>query len=122
MARTERLICGADALVERGKGVRFRVTTAAGEMPAFAVRYHGRVHAYVNRCAHAWVELDWDEGQFFDFSGLYLVCATHGAAYRPDTGECVHGPCRGQRLAKLEVEERPDGIYLLSDEKGSVND
>ena len=111
------MICEPAALVERGKGVRFRVDTPAGELPAFAVRYLGRAHAYVNRCAHAWVELDWDNGQFFDVSGLYLVCATHGAAYRPDTGECVHGPCRGQRLAKLEVDEQPDGVYLLSEKE-----
>ncbi len=118
MAENHRLICPGTALAERGKGVRFRVRTPAGELPAFAVRYRGKAYAYVNRCAHAWVELDWD-GQFFDISGLYLVCATHGAAYRPDTGECVHGPCRGQRLASLGIEEHPDGVYL-TDEKELV--
>lgn len=118
MAQAERLICPADALAERGKGVRFQIRTPGGERPAFAVRYRGRVYAYVNRCAHAWVELDWNNGEFFDISGLYLVCATHGAAYRPDTGECMHGPCRGQKLARVAVEERPDGIYLI-DEKDS---
>lgn len=119
MAQAERLICAAQDLAERGRGVRFKVQTPAGEMPAFAVRYRGVAHAYVNRCAHAWVELDWNQGEFFDFSGLYLVCATHGAIYRPESGECVGGPCRGQRLAKLDIVERPDGVYLLNEKERS---
>jgi nitrite reductase/ring-hydroxylating ferredoxin subunit len=120
MAESERLICAPDEIEERGRGVRFAVMTPIGESPAFVVRYRGVAHAYVNRCAHARVELDWNHGEFFDFSGLYLVCATHGAIYRPESGECVGGPCRGQRLAKLAVEERADGIYLLN-EKESGN-
>jgi nitrite reductase/ring-hydroxylating ferredoxin subunit len=114
MAEAPRLICESGELAERGKGVRFRISTPQGELPAFAVRYRGAVHGYVNRCAHAKVELDW-EGQFFDVSGLYLVCATHGAAYRPETGECVGGPCRGQKLAKLALDERDGRIYLLNE-------
>jgi len=120
MAAAKRLICSSLDLPERGKGLRFRVRTEMGDMPAFAVRYRGKVHAYVNRCAHVWVELDWNNGEFFDISGLYLVCSTHGAAYRPDTGECVGGPCRGQKLMKLEVEEQGESVYLLN-EKESVN-
>lgn len=120
MAAAKRLICASEDLPERGKGFRFQVQTETGEKPAFAVRYRGRAHAYLNRCAHVHVELDWNGGGFFDISGLYLVCSTHGAAYRPETGECVGGPCRGQRLTKLEIEEQADGIYLLN-EKESVN-
>jgi len=119
MAAAKRLICGSGEVVERGRGIRFSAPTGAGEAPAFLVRYHGTVHAYINRCAHAWVELDWDNGQFFDVSGLYLVCSTHGAAYLPDTGECVGGPCKGQKLVKLQVEESSDGIYLVSERSGT---
>ena len=35
-----------------------------------------------------------------------LVCVRHGARYRPDTGECLGGPCRGARLTALALEER----------------
>ena len=34
----------------------------------------------------------------------------------PDTGCCVSGPCRGDYLAALRVEERDGCVYLLSDE------
>ena len=76
------------------------------------VRHRGRVYGYVNRCAHIGVEMDWRPGEFFDDSGLYLICATHGAVYRPETGECIAGPCRGARLEPLDVVELDGGIYL----------
>jgi nitrite reductase/ring-hydroxylating ferredoxin subunit len=42
-----------------------------------------------------------------------LVCSTHGAAYLPDTGYCVGGPCMGQNLTKLSIEERDGQVYLF---------
>ena len=113
MADAERLICASADVVEGGDGVRFPVETAWGEETGFVVRWKGQVRAYVNRCAHVPVELDWQPGKFFDDSGLYLICATHGALYSPASGQCVAGPCRGGRLAPLEVVERSDAIYLL---------
>ena len=117
MAEEKRLICASEALPERGLGVRFSVETERGPMPAFVVRYRGKVQAYLNRCAHVRVELDSQPGEFFDFSGLYLVCSTHGAAYVPESGFCIGGPCKGLRLTKLAVEERDGGVYLLNNEE-----
>jgi nitrite reductase/ring-hydroxylating ferredoxin subunit len=85
----------------------------------FFVRYDGVAYGYLNRCAHVPMELDWNEGQFFESSGLYLMCATHGAIYAPDTGKCVGGPCRGGRLRPVHVDERdtPEGrtVFWLPD-------
>ena len=118
MAETKRLICAAADLPERGKGVRFTVDTERGPATAFAVRFRGRVHGYVNRCAHVGIELDWKPGEFFDVSCLYLVCSTHGAAYLPDTGHCVGGPCKGQSLTKLPIEEENGQVYLIDNKEG----
>ena len=112
MADDPRVICDGSALEEGGKGVRFNVRTPEGEQPAFAVRYDGKVYAYLNRCAHVPMEMDWMNGEFFDYSKLYLICATHGAAYQPDSGLCVRGPCPGRRLKPVSVEER-GGLVLL---------
>ncbi|MEQ1881054.1 MAG: Rieske 2Fe-2S domain-containing protein [Burkholderiales bacterium] len=120
MAENGRLICSSDMLAECGPGVRFEVPAANGTQSAFAVRYRGRVQAYLNRCAHVHVELDWPAGEFFDLSRLYLVCKTHGAAYLPDTGVCIGGPCKGARLAKLAVQEI-DGQIFLMEEKGNIH-
>lgn len=116
MAPRERLICPAVDLEEGGRGVRFEIESGGGKVSAFAVRYDGRVHGYVNRCAHVPVELDWNQGEFFDTSQLYLICATHGAMYAPETGACLAGPCKGGRLHKLAVSERDGAVYLITDE------
>lgn len=114
MAGPARLICAAAALEEGGAGVRFEVATAAGPQEAFVVRYDGAPRAFLNRCAHVPVELDWQPGRFFDDDGLYLVCATHGAMYDPATGACAGGPCRGGGLIPVPVAERDGNIFLES--------
>jgi nitrite reductase/ring-hydroxylating ferredoxin subunit len=112
-------ICAADELVDGGAGVRRQAKVGGGDAVVFFVRYDGRAYGYLNRCAHVPMELDWAEGQFFESSGLYLMCATHGAIYAPDTGKCVGGPCRGGKLRPVLVEERdtPEGraVFWLAD-------
>ena len=116
VARTQRVICASAELTDGGKGLRFPFTRHGAAVPAFAIRYAGRVYAYLNQCAHIPVELDWLEGEFFDKSGLYLICATHGAMYSPENGACVDGPCRGGSLQQLAVEEANGGIFLIEDQ------
>ena len=115
MDRDERVICPAAALAEGGRGVRFAVHALGGGERGFAIRYDGEVRAFVNQCPHAFTELDWNPGEFFDEAGLCLVCATHGAHFEPHTGLCVAGPCRGASLAKLPVRERDGEVLLLDD-------
>lgn len=115
MAAQERLICGSDALVEGGDGVRFEVTTPDGPASAFAVRYGGQVCAFLNRCAHVPVELDWQPGRFFDITGGYLICAVHGAHYEPRSGRCVMGPCKGRALVRVAVAEHDGSVFLMEE-------
>jgi nitrite reductase/ring-hydroxylating ferredoxin subunit len=113
MAGGERVvICPSAALVEGGDGVRFAVRRGDRAHAAFAIRYGGRVRAYLNRCAHIGVELDWQPGRFFDADGMVLICSTHGALYDPETGACLGGPCRGAGLAPVAVDE-VDGEVVL---------
>jgi len=113
-------ICDAATLVDGGKGVRANVHYLGREASIFFVRFDEKVYGYLNQCAHVPMELDWNEGQFFDDSGLYLICATHGAIYAPESGRCVGGPCRGAKLRAVQVQERetPSGraVYWLPDD------
>ncbi len=112
MAGRTRVICASEALVEGGDGVRFEVERGGERMSAFAIRYEGVAHAYLNRCAHVGVELDWQPGKFFDSEGLVLICSSHGAYYGASTGTCLGGPCNGGGLEKLTVEERDGAVHL----------
>lgn len=109
-------ICDSSALVDGGKGLRFPVTAGGEDWTAFAVRYGGTAYAYLNRCAHVPMELDWNPGEFFESGGRYLMCATHGALYEPDTGRCAGGPCRGGKLHKIAVIEQDCKIYWEPDD------
>lgn len=112
MANNERLICESGALEEKAKGIRFALPERGTHSTGFAIRYAGQVYAYVNACAHVPIELDWNEGDFFDTSRHYLLCATHGAHYRPHDGYCVMGPCKGKRLEQLKVVEREGQVFV----------
>ncbi len=105
-------ICHSRELLDGGRGVRFQVSRHGELVPAFVVRFQGRVHAYLNRCAHRSLELDWIEGEFFDTFGEHLLCATHGARYVPTSGTCVGRPCGHAGLVKLAVFEENGDVCL----------
>jgi nitrite reductase/ring-hydroxylating ferredoxin subunit len=107
------VLCDGALLRERGPGLRFVVSHDNRQRPAFVVRYLGKVYAYLNECAHIPVELDFNPGDFYDLSRSYLVCATHGAYYEPDTGLCRGGPCKHRRLIALPVLEREGKVYMM---------
>ena len=107
-----RILSDARRLRE-GDGARFTVTLDGVARDAFVVRYRGRAHAYVNSCRHQSLQLDFGDAHFFDEAYDALVCCHHGARYRPDTGECVEGPCVGGRLTSLAVEERDGALWCV---------
>ncbi len=129
------LLCASDDVVDGGRGMRFSVIAGGRATTGFVIRFKGRAYAYLNRCAHVPIELDWNQGEFFESSGLYLMCATHGAIYAPESGHCEGGPCRGGRLRPIGVSEinqqlfwQPDAFVMpvpqpvdiiLSEEKSS---
>jgi nitrite reductase/ring-hydroxylating ferredoxin subunit len=94
--------CRSAELVDSGAGVAFQVVYLSQACRAFAIRYQGKVHAYLNRCSHVPMEMDYVPNQFFDASGHALMCATHGAMYSPQSGQCRMGPCRSG-LVKIEL-------------------
>lgn len=110
------LICAATALQDSALGVRFALTAGGQDGTGFVVRYGGTAYAYLNRCAHVPIELDWAEGQFFESSGTYLMCSSHGAIYVPESGRCAGGPCKGGRLRPIAVIERDGQVYWQPDE------
>jgi nitrite reductase/ring-hydroxylating ferredoxin subunit len=77
-----------------------------------AVRQGDRVFVYQNACPHIGTPLDWVPDRFLSVDGRHLICATHGAEFTINTGECVSGPCRGDYLPAVETTIR-DGVVLV---------
>jgi nitrite reductase/ring-hydroxylating ferredoxin subunit len=107
------VVCARSDLADGGKAVRFTVPFPGRTLPCFAVAFDDQVFAYVNICPHKGTELDWQPGEVFDESGLYLICATHGAMFETDSGKCVAGPCQGATLTRVAIEVK-DGQVILS--------
>ena len=104
------LLCNSGDLLERGLAVPFELVHGGQTCRAFAVRFDGCAVAYLNRCAHVAMEMDWQPNRFFDDSGRWLLCATHGAIYEPSNGHCAGGPCRGG-LISVPVVERDGAVF-----------
>jgi hypothetical protein len=107
-------LCNSGDLLEGSQAVPFDVVHAGQTCRAFAIRFEWQVHAFLNRCTHVAMEMDYQPDRFFDDSGQWLLCATHGATYRPDTGECVGGPCRGG-LVKITLSEHAGVVHWHTD-------
>ena len=107
------LLCRSEELDVGGTGLRFEVQKDGEKRSAFAVRSTAGISAFLNRCGHRDLELDWSPGEFFNLDARLLICATHGALYDPQSGACKGGPCNGVGLRPLSVIEEAGLIYLI---------
>ena len=96
-----------------GHSRKFLLQCAGGEIEAFVVNHGGTLYAYVNRCCHIPMSMDWVENQFFTEDAAYIQCATHGALYEPASGQCVAGPPLGKCLTAVPIVVR-NGVILAA--------
>ncbi|MBD8572706.1 Rieske 2Fe-2S domain-containing protein [Pseudomonas syringae] len=78
----------------------------------FVLRHAGVVRVYRNRCPHLHTPLEYRKDRFLSADGQWVVCYAHNARFRPDTGECVYGPCRGQSLVSLQHHEQAGWLLV----------
>jgi len=86
-----------------GETKKFLLDCAGREVEAFLLNHAGRLYAYVNRCRHIAMTMDWVENQFLTEDRAFIQCATHGACYQPTSGECVSGPPLGKFLIPVPL-------------------
>jgi nitrite reductase/ring-hydroxylating ferredoxin subunit len=97
----------------------------AGQPRGFRVGRHsvivlrtagGRVCAYLNRCPHLGIPLNWADDDFMDSDGKLLRCATHGALFDPASGQCLLGPCKDEFLWQLDCHINDGQVEVDSSE------
>jgi nitrite reductase/ring-hydroxylating ferredoxin subunit len=93
-------ICHRNQIPENGS----RGFDVAGQQ-LFAVNKRGRITVYRNQCPHLGLPLNWLPDQFLDVGRELIQCASHGALFRIDNGQCVAGPCVGKSLQAIEFQE-----------------
>lgn len=103
-------LCRLDEMPD-GEAMALDVRLPGGEESVILLRRGGQVSAWLNICPHAGRRLDWAPGKFLLSKGL-LVCAAHGACFGLDSGECVSGPCRGERLRSVPVRVEQGEVLL----------
>ncbi|MBP1684745.1 MAG: hypothetical protein H6Q33_888 [Deltaproteobacteria bacterium] len=96
-----------------GQTKKFLLHRGDREEECFLVNHNGALYAYVNRCCHIPMTMDWIDNQFLTEDQRYILCATHGACYLPQTGECIVGPPLGKFLTPVPLHVR-DGEILAS--------
>jgi nitrite reductase/ring-hydroxylating ferredoxin subunit len=94
-----------------GASKKFKIRRGEFDIEALLINYQGNFFAYLNRCPHVGISMDWVDNQFFTVDRRYLMCANHGAVFEPPTGECVWGPCVGAALQKLALEIEGEKIF-----------
>jgi len=109
---------GADSIVVArvgeiapGRTKKFFLICDGREEECFVVNHQGQLYAYINRCCHVPMTMDWVDNQFMTEDKQFIQCATHGACYLPDTGECVGGPPFGQFLTRVPLTTEGDQVF-----------
>jgi nitrite reductase/ring-hydroxylating ferredoxin subunit len=103
------LLCKTDQINDRDAR---SFDTPQGEV--IVASRDGMFYAYLNRCPHLGISLEFQEQQFMDMDHEYLMCANHGALFQVENGECVFGPCKNQSLKPIPIKVHSDGgIYLI---------
>jgi nitrite reductase/ring-hydroxylating ferredoxin subunit len=110
-----RALCRLDDIPDGG--ARGFGPPAGGFTGLFAVRKGDAAFVYVNSCPHIGVPLDWAPDRFLTSDGARILCASHGAEFAIDTGQCLRGPCLGERLEAIMIEVK-DGTIFVDEDAG----
>ena len=89
----------------------FTLTQLHPPMEIFIIHRQGDFFAYLNRCPHTGISLNWQPHQFFDITQEYIQCATHDALFEVDSGFCVRGPCAGAYLQAIPLLVKNGTLY-----------
>lgn len=82
----------------------------------FVVRRNDVVTGWLNACPHvSGAPLAWRKDAYLSADSQAIVCYGHGAIFDVETGVCTHGPCIGQALTPVMLEQDPQGALWLVD-------
>ena len=112
MNKKKHLVCTVNDL-QKSSSYGIEITIDGKQKQYFLIYRDNKVYSYLNRCPHTGVNLDWVPHQFMDSSKNYIQCATHGALFAIENGNCLRGPCVGDQLETVKNNIIEGNIYLI---------
>lgn len=110
-------LCAVDELADPGsKGFQ------NDDMSVFVIKQGSQIYVYENSCPHLGINLEWQEDQFLDSEQRLIQCSTHGALFLIHNGECIAGPCPGEKLTRMPHKIQDGAVYLLQQSARNDND
>ena len=107
--------------IQPGHTKKFLLPIDGHDEECFVLNHGGTLYAYVNRCLHVPMTMDWIDNQFMTEDQQYIQCATHGACYVPETGECVSGPPCGKFLICVPLTIRGENVMASPPDAGAAD-
>lgn len=107
---TTHRLCRPDEIPPGGRS--FLITHQNQQLNIVVISHSTGFVAYLNRCPHTGVNLEWQPNQFLDIDGNFIQCATHGAKFQISDGFCVFGPCAGESLKAFDITRKNDWLEL----------
>ena len=102
-------LCALAEIADPG-GKSFRFRDGSRMFAGFVIREGEAARGFVDSCPHAGWPLAPLDDRYLTRDGRHILCAGHGALFRL-TGECVAGPCHGDRLAEWPVEVKGGQVF-----------
>jgi nitrite reductase/ring-hydroxylating ferredoxin subunit len=82
----------------------------SGRDQLFVVRRDGQLHGWRNACPHVdGAPMAWRKDAYLNGKRDRIICAAHGAQFDIASGECLLGPCLGQRLTPVALQVDAEG-------------
>ncbi|MCW9032601.1 MAG: Rieske (2Fe-2S) protein [Rhodospirillales bacterium] len=100
--------------IEEGESAGFEAQQNGKDIRVLLVRQEDSVNVYINKCPHVGVPLDLLEGQFLTSDKSRIICATHGALFQIENGDCVSGPCIGKALTPIKSMVKDGEVFITA--------
>lgn len=112
------LLCRLDAVPDGGACVLDPADRREGSPAIVLVRRGQDAWAYLNRCPHFSVCLDYEPGVVPTWDGEVIMCAHHSALFRFEDGHCIDGPCQGDALTPVAIRVEDGEVRLVPEVPG----
>ncbi|MBW8300738.1 MAG: Rieske (2Fe-2S) protein [Hydrogenophaga sp.] len=79
-------------------------------------RRRGVLYAWLDACPHysTGTPMAWKTDAYLNGEKTHLTCHSHGALFEIETGECVLGPCLGQKLKAVDIVVSDEGEIFVA--------